>query len=136
MTQTHDLVDELGSTIPLLVLWLVPQMAVVGFGEAFHYPGQVTFYYREFPKSLRSTATAMISIIAYYLGTAVIDVTRRATGWLPDNINKGRLDNVYWMLLVMGVINFGYYLICASFYKYLNVVLEKKNENENHISNK
>lgn len=105
MARTYDLIDELGSTIPLLVLWLVPQMAAVGFGEAFHYPGQVTFYYREFPKSLRSIATAMISMImgiAYYLGTVVIDVTRRATGWLPDNINKGRLDNVYWMLITCG----------------------------------
>jgi peptide/histidine transporter 3/4 len=136
MARTHNLIDKPGSNIPLSVLWLVPQLGVVGFGEAFHYPGQVTFYYQEFPKSLRSIATAMISMIigiAYYLSNAVIDVTQRATGWLPDDINKGRLENVYWMLLVVGVINFGYYLICARFYKYQNA-LEK--ENENPISDK
>lgn len=105
----------------MLVLRLVPQLAVVGFGEAFHYPGQVTFYYQEFPKSLRSTATAMISMImgiAYYLSTAIIDLVQTVTGWLPDDINNGRLDNVYWMLLVVAVLNFFYYLLCARFYKY------------------
>lgn len=113
--------DQPGSTVPMLVLWFVPQLAVVGFGEAFHYPGQVTFYYQEFPKSLRSTATAMISMImgiAYYLSTAIIDLIQRVTGWLPNDINNGRMDNVYWMLLVVAVLNFFYYLLCARFYKY------------------
>ena len=135
ITKTHHLTDETNSTIPMSVLWLVPQMAVVGIGEAFHYPGQVTLYYQEFPTSLRSTSTAMCAMIigiAYYLSNAVIGLTQRTTGWLPDNINNGRLDNVYWMLLVVGVVNFGYYLICARFYRYRNV----GKENENYISDR
>ena len=70
-------------------------MAVVGIREAFHYPGQVTLYYQEFPTSLRSTSTAMCAMIigiAYYLSNAVIGLTQRTTGWLPDNINNRRLD--------------------------------------------
>jgi peptide/histidine transporter 3/4 len=121
ITQTHHLIDDSKSNIPMSVLWLVPQLAVVGIGEAFHYPGQVTLYYQEFPTSLRSTSTAMYSMImgiAYYMSNAVIALTQRTTGWLPDNINNGRLDKVYWMLLVVGVINFGYYLICAKFYRH------------------
>uniref|UniRef100_A0A2N9IR53 Major facilitator superfamily (MFS) profile domain-containing protein n=1 Tax=Fagus sylvatica TaxID=28930 RepID=A0A2N9IR53_FAGSY len=106
-----------------------------GIGEAFHYPGQVTLYYQEFPTSLRSTSTAMYSMImgiAYYMSNAVIALTQRTTGWLPDNINNGRLDKVYWMLLVVGVINFGYYLICAKFYRYQNVA----KENEIYVADK
>ncbi|KAK7840107.1 protein nrt1/ ptr family 2.7 [Quercus suber] len=125
ITKTQHPTNETNSTIPMSVLWLVPQMAVVGIGEAFHYPGQVTLYYQEFPTSLRSTSTAMHAMIigiAYYMSNAVIGLTQRTTGWLPDNINNGRLDNVYWMLLVVGVINFGYYLICARFYRYQNVL--------------
>ncbi|KAI5338967.1 hypothetical protein L3X38_018239 [Prunus dulcis] len=45
----------------------------------------------------------------------------RVTRWLPDDINNGKLDNVYWMLVVVGVLNFGYYLVCAKLYKYQNV---------------
>ncbi|EXC33231.1 Nitrate excretion transporter 1 [Morus notabilis] len=100
---------------PTLALWLFPQLVFVGVGEAFHFPGQVGFYYQEFPASLKSTATAMVSIviaIAYYLSSALIDLVRRITGWLSDDINKGRLDSVYWALVVLGVLNFGYFLVC------------------------
>ncbi|KAI3461492.1 hypothetical protein Pfo_018155 [Paulownia fortunei] len=112
------------SIVPMSVMWLVPQMAIVGIGEAFHFPGQVALYYQEFPTSLKSMATAMIALlfaIAYYLSTAVIDFVRRVAGWLPDNINEGRLDNVYWVLVVLGVLNFGYYLVCSWLYEYKNV---------------
>ena len=32
-----------------------------------------------------------------------------STGWLKDNINDGRLDSVYLMLVKKGMVNFGYY---------------------------
>ena len=95
----------------MLALWLFPQLVLVGIGEALHFPGPVSLYYQEFPTSLKSTSTAMIALIigiSFYLSTALIDLVRRVTGWLPDNINDGRLDNVYWLLVVGGVINFGY----------------------------
>ncbi|KAJ7947757.1 protein NRT1/ PTR FAMILY 2.7-like [Quillaja saponaria] len=120
----HHFQDQKNSIVPMLALWLCPQLVLVGIGEAFHFPGQVAFYYQQFPQSLRSTSTAMISLIigiSFNLSTALIDLVQRITGWLPDDINNGRIDNVYWMLVVVGVINFGYYLVCSGFYKYQNV---------------
>lgn len=104
-------------------------MIISGVGEAFHYPGQVALYYQEFPASLKSSATSLIAVIigiSFYLSSAVIDVSRRL-GWLKDDIDKGRLDFVYWMLAVIGVLNFGYFLICATQYRYRNVQ-EKEEE--------
>ncbi|XP_004294684.1 PREDICTED: protein NRT1/ PTR FAMILY 2.6-like [Fragaria vesca subsp. vesca] len=124
ITKDHQLQDQPGAVTPMLALWLFPQLVLVGVGEAFHFPGQVALYYQEFPVSLRSTSTAMISLIigiSFYLSTGIIDFVRRITSWLPDNINKGKLENVYWMLVVVGVVNFGYYLVCAILYKYQNV---------------
>ncbi|CAI9770846.1 unnamed protein product [Fraxinus pennsylvanica] len=113
-----------GSVVALSVLWLVPQLVIVGIGEAFHFPGQVALYYQEFPTSLKSSATAMIAMvigIAFYLSTAVVDLFRRETTWLPNDINNGNLDYMYWVVAVLGVINFGYYLVCARLYEYKNV---------------
>lgn len=110
--------------VPMSVLWLVPQLVLVGIAEAFHYPGQVSLYYQEFPITLKNLATAMISVlvgISFYLATALIDIVRRTTTWLPGNINNGRLDNVYWVLVIGGVVNFGYYVTCAWYYKYQNL---------------
>ncbi|KAB2614850.1 protein NRT1/ PTR FAMILY 2.7-like [Pyrus ussuriensis x Pyrus communis] len=74
--------------------------------------------------AVMDTSTAMISLIigiAYYVSTGVVNMVQRVTGWLPNNLNNGKLDKVYWMLAVLGVINFGYYLVCAKLYKYQNV---------------
>ncbi|KAK4489234.1 hypothetical protein RD792_005030 [Penstemon davidsonii] len=114
---------------PISVLWLVPQLVIVGIGEAFHFPGQVGFYYVEFPASLKSMATAMIALlvgIAFYLSSVVIDVVRKGTNWLPNNIDDGRLDNVYWVLVVIGGLNFGYYLLCSWWYKCKTVGVQEK----------
>ncbi|KAL8090524.1 hypothetical protein AgCh_039831 [Apium graveolens] len=40
------------------------------------------------------------------------------TEWLPDDINEGRADYVYWIMSGIGMVNFAYYLICAKFFNY------------------
>ncbi|KAG2317671.1 hypothetical protein Bca52824_020793 [Brassica carinata] len=114
---------------PMSVLWLFPSLVIVGISEAFQFPGNIELFYGEFPESLRNTATSLTSLvigISFYLSTALIDLIQRTTKWLPDDINSGRVDNVYWVLAVVGVLNFGYYLVCSWFYIYRN--LEGDNE--------
>lgn len=114
---------------PMSVLWLFPPLVIVGIGEAFQFPGNIELFYREFPESLRNTATSLTSLvigISFYLSTAMIDLIQRTTKWLPNDINSGRVDKVYWVLVVGGVLNFGYFLVCSWFYEYSN--LEGDNE--------
>ncbi|KAI3977834.1 hypothetical protein MKX01_036674 [Papaver californicum] len=136
VARSHNLAGSPGGmVVPMSALWLVGPLAIVGIGEAFHFPGQVSLYYQEFPKSLRSTSTAMISMLValgYYLSTALIGLVRRVTKWLPDDINEGRLDNVFWLLVVIGVINFSYYLTCSLMYKYQNIMDDGEKSAEVH----
>nr|CAB3465600.1 unnamed protein product [Digitaria exilis] len=109
---------------PMSAMWLLLPFALSGAGEALHFPGQVTLYYQEFPPSLKNTATGMVAMIValgFYLSTALIGIVRRATPWLPDNMNASRLENLYWLLTVLVSVNFGYYMLCARLYKYQNV---------------
>ncbi|XP_071725379.1 protein NRT1/ PTR FAMILY 2.7-like [Rutidosis leptorrhynchoides] len=72
---------------------------------------------------MTSTSTAMTPLViafAYYASSALTGLIRKDTSWLPDNINNGRLDNVYWTLVVIGILNLGYFLICSKLYKYQN----------------
>ncbi|KAI4322214.1 hypothetical protein L6164_021926 [Bauhinia variegata] len=120
----QQLQEQTNLEVAMSALWLCPQLFLAGIGIAFHFPGQVAFYYQEFPESLKSTSTAMISLIqgiGYYMSTAVIDLVQRITPWLPDDINHGRLDNMYWALFVLGVLNFAYYLVCSALYNYVAV---------------
>ncbi|CAI9105220.1 OLC1v1004094C1 [Oldenlandia corymbosa var. corymbosa] len=121
IARMHNLQDQDNAVVPLSMFWLVPALAFAGIGEAFHFPGHLEFYHQEFPKHLKNTSTAVISLaigIAFYLGNALIGVIERSTDWLPNNINKGRLDNVFWVITVIGGFNFCYFLVCASMYKY------------------
>ncbi|KAK8488792.1 hypothetical protein V6N12_018805 [Hibiscus sabdariffa] len=66
-----------GAIVPMQVWWLFPQLVVVGIADALHFPGQAALYYQEFPVSLRSTATAMVSLvvgIAFYVSTGSLTV--------------------------------------------------------------
>uniref|UniRef100_A0A0E0JTX8 Uncharacterized protein n=1 Tax=Oryza punctata TaxID=4537 RepID=A0A0E0JTX8_ORYPU len=111
------------AVVPMSALWLVPQLALTGAEEALHLPGNTALFYGEFPASLRSTATAMPPLFiaaGSYLSTAVVDTVRRSTTWLPDDLNASRLDSVYWTLAALAAVNLGYFLVCATTYKYNN----------------
>lgn len=132
VVHSHQLENQPNSVAPISALWLVVPLAILGCGEAFHGPGSVDLYYQEFPKSLSSTATAMGTLVAgisFYLSTAIIGLMRRATTWIPDNINKSRLDNVYWVLAVAGVLNFGFFVFCAFLYRYQSLSKEGDGKN-------
>jgi solute carrier family 15 (peptide/histidine transporter), member 3/4 len=120
----HGEEGDPGWVSPMSAMWLVLPLLLAGAGEAFHFPGQVNMYYQEFPASLKNTATGMVAMIValgFYLSTALIGVVQRTTAWLPDNMNASRLENLYWLLTALVAVNFGYYLVCATLYKYQNV---------------
>lgn len=108
-------------------LWLTPQMALLGVSEAFTVIAQVEFFYKQFPESMRSIGgsfsflgVAVSSYLSSFLVSTVHRMTAKAaTGnWLPEDLNKGRLDYFYYLVAALGVINLGYFLLCAKWYKY------------------
>lgn len=119
----HQAENHPGWIVPMSALWLVVPLALAGGAEALHFPGQVGFYYQEFPKALKNTSTGTVAVVialGFYLSTAFLGVVRNVTTWLPDDLNRSRLENVYWMITILATINFGFYFICAKFYKYQN----------------
>ena len=114
-------------TAPLSAYWLVPQYALHGIAEAFTSVGHLEFMYDQAPESMRSTATALfwLSIsLGSYGSTLLITVVHRwsagpdGSNWLPDNINRGKLDYFYWVVTLLQVMNLVYYLICARRYTF------------------
>ncbi|OWM69767.1 hypothetical protein CDL15_Pgr025616 [Punica granatum] len=107
--------------------WLVPQLAIGGLSEAFILIGLVEFYYKQFPENMRSiagafssTANALSSYLSGFLVSTVHHITLRSSSgdWLPEDLNKGKLDYFYYLIAALGALNFGYFLVCASWYRY------------------
>uniref|UniRef100_A0A0C9S6T3 TSA: Wollemia nobilis Ref_Wollemi_Transcript_14340_2384 transcribed RNA sequence n=1 Tax=Wollemia nobilis TaxID=56998 RepID=A0A0C9S6T3_9CONI len=127
VAQEHGLTQKFGATVPLSVYWLVPQYFLVGAGEAFAYVGLLEFFITESPVSMKSMSTGLfLSTISlgFYLSSLLVTLVNKITrhgkneGWLPNNLNRGRLDYFYWLLLVLSVINLFVFFLFARSYKY------------------
>ncbi|KAL3509870.1 hypothetical protein ACH5RR_029271 [Cinchona calisaya] len=103
--------------------WLVPQFVLVGAGEAFAYVGQLEFFIREAPERMKSMSTGLFLAtlsMGYFVSSLLVSLVNKATkgSWLRSNLNRGKLENFYWMLAVMGVINFLAFLFFAMRHQY------------------
>ncbi|KAL8042177.1 hypothetical protein ABFX02_09G033500 [Erythranthe guttata] len=116
-----------GAVSAMSAMWLVPQLSLAGLAEAFCAIGQVEFFYKEFPENMRSVAGSFFfcgMAAANYLNGFLISVVHRATegspagNWLPEDLNKGRLDYFYYLVAGLCALNFVYFLVCAKWYSY------------------
>ncbi|KAK1415683.1 hypothetical protein QVD17_31468 [Tagetes erecta] len=112
---------------PLSVIWLAPQLILMGFAEAFTIIGQIEFCYKEFPENMKSFANSMLFVIfglANYVSGASVMVVHKVTGtsdhpdWLTANINVGRVDYYYYVIAILGVVNMIYFVVVADRYQY------------------
>lgn len=108
-------------------MWLIPQLALAGFSDAFTLVGQVEFYYKQFPENMRSLAGSLFFCglaLSSYFSSLLITIIHRltvksATGnWLPQDLNEGRLDYFYYMITGLEVVNLGYFVLCSRWYRY------------------
>lgn len=132
-------VSHKGAISSLSGNWLIPQLALAGISEGFTVIGEVEFFYKQFPENMRSfggsflfCGFAMSSYLSSLLITVVHKVTRvgEDSNWLAEDLNKGRLDNFYYLVAGIEVLNLGYFLVCAKWYKYkrtekMEVAMEK-----------
>ncbi|CAK9175185.1 unnamed protein product [Ilex paraguariensis] len=124
---TLGIVPRKGDISSMSGSWLIAQLTLVGLSEAFTVIGQVEFFYKQFPENMRSfggsflfCGFAMSSYLSSFLVSIVHQVTKNSTGgnWLAEDLNKGRLDYFYYMIAGLQVVDLGYFLVCAKWYKY------------------
>ncbi|XP_034900587.1 protein NRT1/ PTR FAMILY 8.3 isoform X3 [Populus alba] len=126
-----QLVKELGLVgdavaVPLSILWQIPQYMLIGTAEIFTYIGQLEFFYEQSPDAMRSLCSAL-SLLAASLGSYLssfilsmvtyLTTTGGKTGWVPDNLNAGHLDYLFWLLAGLSFFNLLIYTVCAKRYK-------------------
>ncbi|KAJ4711249.1 NRT1/PTR family protein 2.2 [Melia azedarach] len=111
----------------LWVMWLAPQLILMGFCEAFHVIGMLEFFNKEFPDRMKCIGNSLIYCSiggANYLSSLIVTIIQGITSkygrrdWLTDNINAGRLDYFYLVIAGLEVLNLIYFLYCARHYRY------------------
>ncbi|KAL5980582.1 hypothetical protein ACLOJK_028490 [Asimina triloba] len=124
----------------LSILWQIPQYALIGASEVFMYVGQLEFFNKQAPDGLKSfgSALCMTSIslgnyVSSLLVTIVMEITTKddRPGWIPGNLNKGHMDNFYFLLAGLTSIDFVIYLACAKWYR--RIKLEGKFQDDDDV---
>ena len=66
---------------------------------------------------------ATLAILPIWTCFLVLQITTRngGPGWLPNNLNQGRLDLYYVVLVIMSVLNVFFFIYVAKAYKYKKV---------------
>ncbi|KAE8727771.1 Protein NRT1/ PTR FAMILY 6.3 [Hibiscus syriacus] len=125
IASSNGLTDNPTAQIPLSVFWLVPQFLFVGAGEAFTYIGQLDLFLRECPEGMKTMSTGLFLStlsLGFFISSLLVTIVHKVTGnqkpWLPDNLNRGRLYNFYWLLMILSCLNLGIYLVFAKWYVY------------------
>jgi len=111
------------SHVNISAFWLVPQFFLVGAGEAFAYVGQLEFFIREAPERMKSMSTGLFLVtlsMGFFLSSFLVFLVHTITrgSWIRNNLDMGRLDLFYWMLVVLGVVNFVVFVVIARQYEY------------------
>ncbi|KAK1357774.1 Solute carrier family 15 (Peptide/histidine transporter), member 3/4 [Heracleum sosnowskyi] len=107
--------------------WFIPQLIVAGLSEGFFMIGQNELFYKQSPENMKSIATSCLfcaSAASSYLSSFLQTMVQRMTegngkkGWLAEDLNQGKLDYFYYIIVVLEALNLAYFIMCGKWYKY------------------
>ena len=118
----HNMVDST-EPLPMSLFWLGFQYGIFGAADMFTLVGLLEFFYEESSAGMKSLSTAVswCSVaFGYFASTVVVEVVNKVSGgWLEsNNLNRDKLNYFYYLLAGLSILNFGFYLLCASWYRY------------------
>ncbi|KAG8379114.1 hypothetical protein BUALT_Bualt07G0054400 [Buddleja alternifolia] len=124
---TLGLVERKGAISSMSGNWLIPQLVMAGLSEGFAIIGQVEFFYKQFPENMRSFGGSFLFCgfaMSNYLSSFLVSIVHKTTrvgetsNWLAEDLNKARLEYFYYLVAGLEVVNLGYFVVCAKWYKY------------------
>lgn len=119
----------------LSIFWQVPQYVLVGASEVFMYVGQLEFFNGQAPDGIKSfgSSLCMASIsLGNYVSSMLVQMVMGITakgdnpGWIPEDLNVGHMDRFYFLLAILTAVDFFVYLLCAKWYKGINLYREEE----------
>ncbi|BFG32695.1 hypothetical protein CerSpe_189690 [Prunus speciosa] len=121
-------IEERGGAISSMSgFWFIPQLGLIGLSEAFTVIAQVEFYYKQVPENMRSIGGSFLFVgmaMSNYFSSGLVSIVHHTSkgssmgDWLPEDLNKGKLDYFYYVVAALEVLNLGYFIVLSRWFKY------------------
>ncbi|KAK8534025.1 hypothetical protein V6N12_047423 [Hibiscus sabdariffa] len=117
--------NQESETVPLSILWLLPQYVVLGISDIFTVVGMQEFFYNEVPVRMRTMGFALYTSVfgvgsfLSALMNSVIEAFMSSGGrqsWFSDDMREDGLDKLYWLLAVASALSLLFYAIFCKCY--------------------
>ncbi|XP_065882222.1 protein NRT1/ PTR FAMILY 5.8-like [Euphorbia lathyris] len=112
-------------TVPLSILWLLPQYILLGLSDVFTVVGMQEFFYSEVPVRMKTMGIALYTSVfgvGSFLSALLISLvevfssSRGGESWFIDDMSKARLDKYYWLLAFFSALSMLFYIILCKFF--------------------
>ncbi|CAK9150365.1 unnamed protein product [Ilex paraguariensis] len=114
VAEKHNMVDS-ADPLPISVFWLGFQYAIFGIADI------VLLLRKLIRHEVPEHSNLWCSLaFGYFTSSVMVEVVNKASGgWLANNnLNRDELNYFYWLLSGLSIVNFGFYLVCSSWYRY------------------
>lgn len=106
------------------IFYQVPQYVLMGTGEVLTSIPGLAFAYSQSPVYLRGVIMGLNLAtigIGFYVAGALAAIVRKATHgtWYPQDLNNGKLENYFFFLAAIMLLNFVAFVFLAQRYKYV-----------------
>jgi peptide/histidine transporter 3/4 len=100
------------------VWWESIQYTLIGVGEILTSISSYELFYSQVPESMRSVCQGL-NLLTTSVGFMITGgVNSVFSFWIPNNLDKGHLEYVYWAVSGMVLVNFVAFVNCAQTFEY------------------
>jgi len=97
----------------LSIWWQTPQYMLIGMGEIFAAITCYELFYAEVPPHMRSVCQSINLLCTAFGSLAAAGFNSVCAAWIPDDLNHGNLDYVFFLLAAVMAANIGVYALLA-----------------------
>ncbi|VFR00736.1 unnamed protein product [Cuscuta campestris] len=123
LTEGKRLAAAAAARREMTIFWLLPQYILLGLSDIFVVVGMQEFFYSGVPATMKTLGFAVdtsVFGVGSFVGSLLIFLLERFTGWLSDDVNKGgSLDKYYWFLSGLSGVSFILFVIFSNLFHHL-----------------
>eukprot|EP00326_Haptolina_ericina_P010001 CAMPEP_0181214884 /NCGR_PEP_ID=MMETSP1096-20121128/25706_1 /TAXON_ID=156174 ORGANISM="Chrysochromulina ericina, Strain CCMP281" /NCGR_SAMPLE_ID=MMETSP1096 /ASSEMBLY_ACC=CAM_ASM_000453 /LENGTH=192 /DNA_ID=CAMNT_0023306679 /DNA_START=249 /DNA_END=827 /DNA_ORIENTATION=+ len=108
----------------LSIWWQTPQYMLIGLGEIFAAITCYELFYSEVPPHMRSVCQSINLLCTAFGSLAAAGLNSIMQSWIPNNLNDGKLDYVFFVLAALMALNIMIFKFVSSTFDYRTTLID------------